>query len=175
MTRQFVVVDLETTSLDTDICSILEVAAFNEQTGQTLRFVPYIEPQALANAEPIALSVNRYYERRLFEESLSFGPETTRAFQDLREMLRGNTLGGSNPRFDAAVLGRAIGEVWHHRLADLSAYTAGALRLPPTEMPGLEKCCELLGVTNENPHSALGDVMATVECFQAIEDMEGKS
>lgn len=173
MSRQFIVVDLETTSLDTATCSILEVAAFNEQTGETLRFVPYVESGELANAQPIALSINRYYERRLFEEELS-GADTRVELRKLSEMLRGNTLGGSNPRFDAAVLKRVIGEVWHHRLADLSAYTAGALRLLPTEMPGLEKCCELLGVVNANPHSALGDVMATVECFQAIEDMEAK-
>lgn len=163
--RQVIVVDTETTGLDTETCAILEVAAINMETGETLRFVPFVDATSLAEAEPIALSVNRYYERRLFEE-IESRAVTADSYKLLGDMLRGNTLAGSNPRFDAAVLKRVIGEVWHHRLPDLSSYAAGVLDLPLTELPGLEKVCVMLGVENDNPHSALGDARATAACFR---------
>lgn len=165
--RQAIVVDTETTSLNTQTCTILEVAAINLTTGETLRFVPFIDATSLAEAEPIALSVNRYYERRLFEETQD-RDSTARSYSLLTKMLRGNSLAGSNPRFDAAVLKRVIGEVWHHRLPDLSSYAAGVLGLPITELLGLDKVCEKLDITNIEPHSALGDAQATVECFHEL-------
>ena len=165
--RQAIIVDIETTSLDVETCAILEVAAINMDTGETWRFVPYVESQDLANAQPVSLSVNRYYERRLFGEELG-GADTRDAYRKLAGMLGGNSLGGSNPRFDAAVLKRVIGEVWHHRLPDLSSYAAGVLGLPITELPGLSEVCELLGIVNHEPHSALGDVTATAACFKML-------
>lgn len=165
--RQIIVVDTETTGLDTETCAVLEVAAINMETGETLRFVPFVSATYLAEAEPIALSVNRYYERRLFEETLSRS-RTEESYKQLAFMLRGNTLAGSNPRFDAAVLKRVIGEVWHHRLPDLSSYAAGVLDLPLGELPGLDKVCAILGVENDNSHSALGDAQATTSCFREL-------
>jgi DNA polymerase-3 subunit epsilon len=168
--RQLIVVDVETTSLDTASCAILEVAAINPATGETLRFVPKVESGQLADAEPEALAVNRYYERQLFRETLSLD-ETRTSYHRLAHLLRGNILGGSNPRFDAAVLERKIGNIWHHRLADLSAYAAGVLGLPLTELPGLEKVCAALDIVNSEPHSALGDADATARCFMALDDI----
>lgn len=165
--RQAIIVDVETTSLDVDTCAILEVAAINMETGESLRFVPYVDPQDLANAQPMALSVNRYYERRLFEETLGRG-DTGKAWSSLSSMLQGNSLGGSNPRFDAAVLKRVIGEVWHHRLPDLSSYAAGVLGLPITELPGLAEVCTRLEIINHEPHSALVDAQATADCFTLL-------
>lgn len=167
MPRTLIVVDVETTGLDTVNDHILEVAAINTETGAEFRFVPHIDEDVLGNANPYALSINRYYERRVFDDELNRA-ETNAAFRNLRELLDGNTLGGSNPRFDAAMLARHIGEPWHHRLADLSAYAAGALGIEPDEMPGLDEVCELLGVTNDEPHSALGDARATAHCFTEL-------
>lgn len=165
--RQLIIVDVETTSLDTASCAILEVAAINPATGETLRFVPKVDRSQLSDAEPEALAVNRYYERKLFKETLS-QDETRAEYGRLAIMLRGNTLGGSNPRFDAAVLERKIGDIWHHRLADLSAYAAGVLGLSLTELPGLDKVCAALDVVNSEPHSALGDAQATADCFKML-------
>lgn len=168
--RQLIVVDVETTGLDTATCAILEVAAINPTTGETLRMVPFVDATSLAEAEPIALSVNRYYERRLFEETVG-RVRTEESYKQVANMLRGNTLGGSNPRFDAAVLERVIGNIWHHRLADLSAYAAGVLGLSLTELPGLDKVCAELDIVNSEPHSALGDADATARCFMALDEI----
>lgn len=164
--RQLIVVDLETTGLNTATCHPLEVAAVNTATGKEIRFVPFISRSALGNADFQALQVNRYFERGSWEDMLVDEGANRVAYEEPEEMLTGNTLGGSNPRFDAAVLARFMGEVWHHRLADLAAYAAPAMGLGPEELPGLAKVCEHFGITNYAEHSAYGDAKATAACFQ---------
>ena len=177
--RHLIVVDTETTGLDPNVHVPVEVAAINVTTGEELRFVPYVSRDQLGAADPRAMQINRYYERGLFAQACPF--RETKDWDSLWAMLRGNTLAGANPRFDAAMLvagyasaQRAGGgyiapeESWHFRLADLSAYTAGVLGLDPTDLPGLDRCCELCGVANDAPHTAMGDARATVACFQVL-------
>ncbi|NKV08569.1 3'-5' exonuclease [Rhodococcus hoagii] len=173
--RDLIVVDIETTSLDTERALVLEVAAINTTTGEELHFVPALPPGWMEEADPVSLAINRYFERRLFDEELAEEPTRDR-YATLVEMLQGNTFGGSNPRFDAAILDRVLAGYgyatsWHHRLADLAAYTAGSIWLEPTDLPGLDRCCGLLGVENEAPHSALGDARATAKCFERLDEL----
>jgi DNA polymerase-3 subunit epsilon len=168
MARKIVVVDVESSSLKPD-ATILEVAAVELDSDQELRFVPFVPMSTIANADPDALRVNRYFERGVRAFMLEDVAATKNAYDWLKEMLDGNVLAGSNPTFDAGLLQRALGATpWNHRLLDLSAYAAGVLGLPLGELPGLAKVCELLGVENEDPHSALGDARATAECFRRL-------
>lgn len=175
MSRQLIVVDVETDRLSKTSALALEVAAINMATGEELVFVPFGATELARQADPGALAVNRFFERRLPAEELT-PTATEQAFATLERWLDENTLAGSNPSFDAAVLDREFtkfdggieGELWHHRLADLSAITAGSLGVAPTELPGLSECCRLLGVTNMDPHSALGDARATADCFREL-------
>ncbi len=164
--RHLVVVDIETTSLDTETCAVLEVCAIDTMTGAEHYFVPHVVADELHPPDPRALQINRYYERGVWEHRLNVS-DTVFAWDALKDMLRGNTLGGSNPRFDAALLARALKvEVWHHRLADLAAYAAPAMGLGPHELPGLDAVCEHFTVINTEPHSALGDARAAAKCFR---------
>lgn len=165
-------VDIETTGLALSSWP-LEVAAINVDTGEELSFVPYVTDSALGTAERKALQINRYYERGIWEDMLPDSDANKQHYNLLASMLGGNTLGGSNPRFDAAILARFTGEVWHHRLADLSAYAAGRLGIAPTELPGLANVCERLGITNHEEHSAYYDAQATVACFKKLMAMDG--
>lgn len=173
--RALIVVDVETTSLDYN-AAILEVAAINVNTGEEMYFAPYVDRQALVDADPDALRINRYYERGVYQKALSPN-DTGIKYMHLQSMLRGNTLGGSNPTFDAERISRVtwnqaqclkVGAVWHHRLADLAAYAGGALGLQPHELMGLADVCYALSVTNTEPHSALGDARATAACFSLL-------
>lgn len=168
--RQLVVVDLETTGLDTETCHILEIAAVNVTTGQEFYLAPFVPQSVFAEPESaMALSINRYFERRVFEVADRTNRDAQTRTYELREMLRGNTFAGSNPTFDYTLLRRDYREIEpHYRLADLAPFAAGVLGLPPTELPGLAKVCELLGVENDDPHSAMGDVRATAECFRVL-------
>lgn len=187
MTEHLFVVDLETTGLGA-AAAILEVAVVNVWTDDEVYFVPYVTPAAFGAAEPQAMAINRYYERRVFENALGF-EETLNMFAGLQTALIGQTFGGSNPAFDATILARQqvaapaiadsavfglpMGAVWHHRLADLSAYAAGVLGLSLTELPGLSTVCELLDIRNEDPHSALGDARAAANCFRVLTRRSG--
>jgi len=167
VTRQLIIVDVESTGLG-DKAVPLEIAAINVDSGEEFHMVPHVTRQQLVDAEPDALRINRYYERGLYRDMYDDEAGTTHAYGFLANMLRGNTLGGSNPAFDARLLAPHTGAVWHHRLADVSAYACARMGLPPTELPGLEKVCEFLQVVNTEPHSALGDARATAECFRRL-------
>lgn len=164
MPRQIVVVDTETTGLHEDAV-ILEVAAVNVETGEELYFAPHVDCQAFAEASGHAMQINRYFERGVFEDELTLWA-TQDHYSKLEDMLEGNTFAGSNPTFDSTRL--PIGNVWHHRLLDLSAFAAGVLGVHPGELPGAHAVCELLGVVNEEEHSALGDARAAAECFRRL-------
>lgn len=168
--RQLIVVDVETTGLSATAWP-LEVAAINVTTGEVFEFVPFVTDSALGTADRKALQINRYYERGVWEHMLPDSDANTEKFGFLRSMLQGNTFAGSNPTFDARIIARFTGEVWHHRLADLSAYAAGVLGIDPTELPGLAAVCERLDITNDEEHSAYYDAQATAECFKALGKM----
>lgn len=172
--RHLIVVDIETTGLRALQDVPVEVAALNVTTGEKLEFIPNVTREQLANAQYDALAVNRYFERRLFAKMLNLD-STNEAYERLAKMLKGNTFAGSNPAFDADILRSVlinqvgISPQWHHRLADISAITAGLFGIMPTEMPGLADCCLKFGFQAEEvyeSHTAMGDVLATAECFR---------
>lgn len=187
--RDLIVVDTETTGLDVDRHWVLEVAAINVTTGEELYFVPALPSGALDSADGKALKINGYFERGVYAYRMD-AEKTEKYWRQLWAMLKGNTLAGSNPTFDAAMMNRsalwfapaakpayssaALPEPplnpspWHHRLADLSAYAAGALGIYPTELPGLDVVARSLHVEIDGAHSALGDARATAACFKAL-------
>lgn len=190
MSRQLVVVDLETTGLH-DEAVPLEVAAINVDTGDELHFVPFVSTEELSKAQPEAMEINRYYERATYRLQLD-RQGTTDAWREVRNMLQGNTFAGSNPTFDSALVARqfvnlqamwtfgngretttlhglTVGRVWHHRLADLAAYAGGKFDVDPTELQGLDGVLALLYLNGEHErHTALGDARATAAAFDLL-------
>jgi DNA polymerase-3 subunit epsilon len=192
--RDLIVVDTETTGLDVERHWVLEVAAINVTTGEELYFVPALPSGALDAADGKALKINGYFERGVYAHRLDADTAYNKWLQ-LWDMLDGNTLAGSNPSFDAAMLNRSalffapkpkgvgygavenspiLPSPWHHRLADLSAYAAGAIGIEPTALPGLDVVCRSLHVEIDGAHSALGDARATAECFRRLAELATK-
>lgn len=184
--RHLIVVDVEATGLDPKVHVPIEIAAINVDTDEVLSFVPHLAPEKWLVANLDALRINRYCERGVYKNALT--PHATgEMYGALWEFLRGNSLAGANPRFDAAMLmagynaamnpaGTRVSteEPWHHRLPDVSSYVAGALGAYPSELPGLHECCQRLRVVNDEEHSALGDAKAAAECFRkAMAHMRG--
>lgn len=175
--RRLIVVDVETTGLDPRRHVPVEVAAVNVATGETLHFVPHLSGKDLSRAAGEALRINRYFEWGLFRQALP-EQQTVACYSQLWEMLDCNVFAGCNPRFDAAMLCNAYrglletadhdwldaGEVWHYRLADLSAHAAGALGVGAADLAGLASVCRSLGVVNAGEHTALGDA----NCFRQL-------
>ncbi|AGM27397.1 hypothetical protein MABM_26010 [Mycobacteroides abscessus] len=169
MSRNLIVVDLETTGLGPQ-CAPIEVAAINVDTGETLEFVPYVDLSKVS-IEPQSFAINRYFERGVYDVMLN-PDETDDMWQALGAMLRDNTFAGSNPTFDSSIVLREVGgpPPWHHRLADLAAYAAPALGRDPSGLPGLADVLAALKVENRCPHSALGDAEATAKAFVKLRD-----
>lgn len=190
MSRPVVVVDLETSALapnepplgcattwetwasgafTSPYGAAIEVAWWNLATWGFGSFVPAHNVRAVrAFGSAEALVVSRYLERIADREQ-----DNGTAVAALHEQLRGATLAGANPAFDARFLRALFGryhttrdtpEPWHYRLLDVSAYAAGALGLPGGELPGLARVCELVDVDPPD-HTAAGDVQACGECL----------
>ena len=166
MTRHLVVVDTETNGLDTDHHEPVEVAWWNLTTDVRGHFITAHDVQkVLWKADVKALQINRYIDRIADHVP----PNALAQSYDLHDQLKGNTLAGSNPAFDAAMLRKLRGldtSPWHYRLFDLSAYAAGVLGLD--ELPGLATVCELLNI-EPGDHTAEADVTATGLCIRALQ------
>jgi DNA polymerase III subunit epsilon len=162
MARDLIVVDLETSGLLPGTDTTVEVAWYNMSTGERDQFVPKHDVDyVLQYGNPTALDICQYRSR------LADAPQEDR-WDELHDVLSGNTLAGANPAFDAGFLGEMFVPNWHHRMADLENYFAGWEGIPPNELLGLEAICERLWVKNHAPHTAAGDRDATTKCFEII-------
>ncbi|MFD7247827.1 exonuclease domain-containing protein [Streptomyces massasporeus] len=186
--QDLIIVDVESTGLDEHTHVPIEVAAVNLRTGEALEFVPFVGADYLGAADGDAMQINRYYERGVYKRTLP-GTDTKIRYDQLFDMLRGNRLGGANPRFDAAMIRRGYAiaklfpaghyssfelpaETWHHRLTDVCAYAGGVFRMDPAETPSLSEVCGFVGVENAEQHSALSDAQATAECFRRLQAID---
>jgi DNA polymerase III subunit epsilon len=158
--RRLIVCDTETTGLDSTRNDVVEIAYV--VVGPYLPGLPsadlFVPPHTTDNADPEALTIDVMYERT----------------RRLHRVLASNTLAGANPSFDARFLSALFlragldPEPWHHRLGDLSAYCAGVLGIDPTNLPGARQVAEFLGVVNDRPHTAAGDVITAARCFDRL-------
>lgn len=176
--REVILVDVESSGLDPEVHTAVEVASWNLDTDSRDCFIPpHNISEVLAGANVYALRLNRYIDRLAAPHMQDHNGDRARL---LAEQLNGNTLAGSNPAFDAVFLRRMFGTyygrefaglvewTWHHRMLDLSAYAAGVLGLPAGDLPGLAKVCELLDVPALPDHTASQDVTAAGLCFRRL-------
>jgi len=160
-------IDVETTGLDSRIHQPYEVCYWHEDAEEprTIRL-----PHTLEHADGGALRIGGYFDRHMSPYADPSGAVAA----DLVRVLRGVTLVGSNPSFDAGMLRTVIGtEVWHHRLIDVSQAAMWVLGLD--RPPGLAKAADLLRdkgfVIPEADHTAEGDVRATRAVYMALDGL----
>lgn len=169
MTAPLCFIDCETTGLDPRIHQPYEVAWWREDEPDpvTLQL-----PHTLEHADARALEVGGYWNRGFTPHDFTAKKNT--AWFKLVGALRGVTLVGANPGFDAAMLRQFIGtEVWQHRMVDVST---GAMWVFGWDRPrGLgEVAAELVGRGFDIPepdHTAEGDVRATRAIYLALRDL----
>lgn len=162
--NKLVFVDTETTGLDPRIHDAYEVAWVGE-TGCVSRMVL---PHDLINADERALEIGHYHERGIARQKQADGL----LLSFLIEELRGATLVGSNPAFDAAFLKKALlGEApWHYRLmnvADAAVWVFSWDR--PRGLFDVVLELKRRGHVIPDPdHTAVGDVETTRAVYQAL-------
>src|SRR5690348_12347931 len=153
-------IDTETTGLDVRIHQPWEVCTWleGEAAPQTLAL-----PHTLEYADAQALKIGGWWERRGKAARADSGALTSR--------LRGVTLVGSNPAFDAAMLTSYIGTpVWHHRLINVAEggmWVFGWDR--PKGLADVAAECRSRGYDIPEPdHTAEGDVRTTRAVYEAL-------
>jgi DNA polymerase III epsilon subunit-like protein len=141
--------DIETTGLNPDIHEPWEVALIVEHNdlGAPAEYVWQL-PVDLSVADPAALAVGRFYERRGTEITGDGGRNAAsgdhphlvvpadwmrRWGQRFAQLMEGGYLIGANPGFDADFLARllrnlGLAPTWNYRLIDVGALGAGYLQ-----------------------------------------------
>ncbi|WP_411078497.1 exonuclease domain-containing protein [Streptomyces sp. cmx-10-25] len=123
-------VDTETTGLDPFLHDPWEIAVILRADGQDEEHVLRIEPD-LTNADPAALSLNRYQERVAHPDWVWDDRQT--AAHRLHALLDGAVIVGSNPAFDAEMITHLLGRYyaqprpWHYRTIDAVTLAVGSL------------------------------------------------
>jgi DNA polymerase III epsilon subunit-like protein len=157
-------IDTETTGLDPATHYAVEIAwALDDGPVQT--FVPW---HMLDGADPKALDINRYFERHL---DLAKHWEQDVIESTVIRALRGVTLVGSNPAFDAAFLRKSFGFApWKHRLIDVS--NCAMWEFGWDEPKGLADVVKALRENDydipDPDHTAAGDVAVTRAAYRAL-------
>ncbi|OUD03363.1 hypothetical protein [Streptomyces swartbergensis] len=134
-------VDCETTHLDAEIGEVWEVAVIlREQDGDETTDTEYVWQFSvtLAGADPEALRIGRFHERRQLptgEDSAAFTGQipavlmsSAEAVKAIVNVLSGAVMIGSNPGFDDRHLRKLLGPgaaQWHYRPVDIATLAAG--------------------------------------------------
>lgn len=159
-----VYLDTETTGLNPSIHEVWEIAYAVEDGPIVYSSVRH----GLTYADDTALEIGRYHERcevNEFAYTFEFVAQ---------EHLKGATIVGANPAFDAAFLRARWGNVlWHHRLLDVETYAMGALGDDrPQGLATLSADLRARGFEIPTPdHTAAGDVATTRACHIALRDI----
>jgi len=160
-------VDTETTGLDPRIHQPWEVCTWLEDEAEPKTLAL---PHTLEHADPQALDLSGWWERRgIAREMADRGSFVNR--------LRGVTLVGSNPAFDAAMLTRYCGiPVWHHRMIDVAQAAMWVFDWNrPRGLAAVAVAVRERGFDIPKPdHTAEGDVRTTRAVYDALRALRGE-
>jgi CBS domain-containing protein len=158
-----VVIDTETTGLDSRTARILQIAAVGIENG--LLVSPALL-DSLVNCEiPIPESSTAIHG--ITYENIRTAPLFRDLVSDLDHLLKGALLIGHSIAYDIAVLSREYeiaGAKWQTpRFLDVRML--GRVVVPTLADHSLDRLCEWAGVVIGGRHSAIGDARATAELF----------
>ncbi len=157
--RTFVALDLETTGLDPERDSIIEVGAVKFQDDQIIdTFQTFVNPDR---------SIPEFIQRLtgITPQQVKRAPTFDSIMNELEAFLAGHPIVGHNISFDLRFLdshGLRLGNPSH------DTWDLASVFLPTTAEYSLRYLSKLLGVAHDNPHRALDDAQATREVFVSL-------
>ena len=173
MEAPVVFIDTETTGLDPTRHEAWEVALITPD-GTTK--VWYIAPD-LSEADPVALRVNRFYERR---GSVYTWDDSLTSARQIAIATANRHLVGAVPEFDAKFLERllrrhGLAPAWHYQTVDVEALAAGLLGLePPFDTREIGSRLGVPETPPEERHTALGDARWAKAVYEAVYERAGR-
>lgn len=183
-------IDTETTGLDKTRYEMWELAILlkdrDEETGKWVGGDTEIHlmfgPEFLDEADSKALEISGYHAR---SEAVGLVPGMVYnvltdaehpAFskdiaQDIAEQLRGVSLVGANPAFDAKFITAYLRDfdiepTWHHRMIDVESMALQEFGL--VKQIGLQAIAKRLEIDPGEAHTAMGDVETTLAVFETL-------
>ena len=164
--RVYVAIDLETTGLDPNRDTIIEIGAVCFQAERVLdRFVSFVNPQ-----RKIPLRIQQITGIR--NSDVANAPTLTQVAPELLAFVHSNVAAvvAHNAGFDLGFL-RAAG-IHFHRPA-LDTFELATILLPNLASYNLGELCRVLAVPLTDAHRALDDAEATAQLFMILETLVG--
>ena len=138
-------------------------------------------PLDLRHADAFALKMGGFWDRHPVGRKVSGKPEapcepTTQVHDAARDIMRltfGATLVGSNPAFDADVLGRMLRSEgylpsWSHRLRDVATLASGYLSRDVGGLDGALGALSLPVPHDTKRHTAMADAEAAMRVYDTV-------
>jgi ATP-dependent DNA helicase DinG len=157
--RIFVALDLETTGLDANRDSIIEIGAVKFQDDEVIdTFQTFVNP---------GRNIPEFIQRLtgISPNQVKRAPTFNLVMDDLESFLEGHPIVGHNITFDLRFLdshGLTLANPSH------DTWDLASVFLPTTTEYSLRYLAKLLGAKHTNPHRALDDAQATREVFVSL-------
>jgi ATP-dependent DNA helicase DinG len=167
MNRTYVALDLETTGLDPDRDTILEVGAVRFRTsfsnGTVQAQVQETWSSTINPGRPIPIQVQHL--TGITQEEVSRAPRFSQVLEPLRSFLGSHPLIGHNVSFDLSFLDK------HYLPLDnlaVDTFEMASILMPHAARYSLSELGETLGLKHLGTHRALDDAQATRALFVAL-------
>ncbi|NLT43212.1 MAG: DEAD/DEAH box helicase [Anaerolineae bacterium] len=161
MPREYVAVDLETTGLDPQYDSIIEVGAVRfSDSGPGPTFSSLVSPGRLVPAKIQHLT-------GITNEDLSHAPAATDVMRRLADFVGRDPVVGHNIGFDISFLAR-FGVAQRNRRLD--TFEISTILMPHMARHSLQHLVGELHLSSDSAHRALDDAQASMRLFQALRE-----
>lgn len=180
----YVVIDTETTGLDFEWCSIIEVSAIRyENNAEVARFSSLVKPPLEEVYFPFREEGEQHIVRYVDDfiadltgitnEMLESAPEPDEVIPQFLEFIGDSVLIGHNVSFDVNFLYDAAGQVCEQPLKNDHINTVRIARkvFPECEHYRLSDVAEACQVLQGSAHRALADCEVTAACYQKMRSL----
>ena len=161
--KPFVVLDLETTGIDSKKDDIIEVAMVRYENGKEV--MRYDDLILIDYELPKIITIITKITDKDIKEN---GKNRDEVFRKVEEILKGAYLVGHNINFDAGFLKSK--KIDLDILGMIDTIPLAQILFPKAVSYSLESLSDDLGIEHINKHRAMGDVEATLELFKRIWD-----
>lgn len=162
----FAVLDTETTGLSPKSNRVIEVGVVALDSDGTVEW----EWSTLLNPEQ---DVGATHVHGISQQDVESAPTFSHIGGTLTQLLTGRVLVAHNISFDAGMLRAEFARNSLPQLAQPWLCTALQAKKQGFRPYRLDACCQTLGISLVNAHTALGDARATAELFPRVFDLAG--
>ncbi len=164
--NEFVIVDLETTGLSAERHRITEIAAVKVRSGVIVdKFESLVNPGV-----PIPRHITRI--TGIDDDTVKDAPPVKDVLASFLRFAGDSTIVAHNANFDMGFLRYNAAKDLKMSVLNPSLCTKELSKqmVPEMSSRALSSLCAFFGIVNENAHRAMGDVKATFQIFNLLQD-----